>query len=110
MLPCANCAALRMDVVLHLDNRGAPSTYEQRMVYVDARGKDQLMKTSGRWLLARAAAGNADASLFKLLPPRPGDQPMLLDNQIASVVPANSIRHYNPVFSINETGWWLHRR
>jgi predicted transglutaminase-like cysteine proteinase len=39
-----------------------------------------------------------------------GDQPMLLDNQIASVVPANSIRHYNPVFSINEDGWWLHRR
>ena len=39
-----------------------------------------------------------------------GEQPMLLDNQIASVVPANSIRHYNPVFSINEDGWWLHRR
>ena len=39
-----------------------------------------------------------------------GDDPMLLDNQISSVVPANSIRHYQPVFSINETGWWLHRR
>ncbi|MGH6894613.1 MAG: transglutaminase-like cysteine peptidase [Dongiaceae bacterium] len=39
-----------------------------------------------------------------------GDEPMLLDNQISSVVPANSIRHYQPVFSINETGWWLHRR
>jgi hypothetical protein len=26
------------------------------------------------------------------------------------VVPANSIRHYQPVFSINEEGWWLHRR
>jgi predicted transglutaminase-like cysteine proteinase len=38
------------------------------------------------------------------------DRPMLLDNQIAAVVPANSIKHYNPVFSINETGWWLHRR
>lgn len=39
-----------------------------------------------------------------------GDEPLLLDNQIASVVPANSIRHYQPVFSINEMGWWLHRR
>lgn len=39
-----------------------------------------------------------------------GEEPMLLDNQIASVVPANSIRHYQPVFSINEDGWWLHRR
>lgn len=39
-----------------------------------------------------------------------GEEPMMLDNQISSVVPANSIRHYQPVFSINETGWWLHRR
>ncbi len=39
-----------------------------------------------------------------------GDEPQLLDNQISSVVPANSIRHYQPVFSINEEGWWLHRR
>ena len=39
-----------------------------------------------------------------------GDEPMLLDNQIASVVPANTVRHYEPVFSINEMGWWLHRR
>jgi predicted transglutaminase-like cysteine proteinase len=39
-----------------------------------------------------------------------GDEPMLLDNQIRSVVPANTIRHYQPVFSINEMGWWLHRR
>jgi predicted transglutaminase-like cysteine proteinase len=39
-----------------------------------------------------------------------GDNPMMLDNQIPSVVPANSVHHYNPVFSINETGWWLHRR
>jgi predicted transglutaminase-like cysteine proteinase len=39
-----------------------------------------------------------------------GDNPMMLDNQIPSVVPANSVHHYNPVFSINEPGWWLHRR
>lgn len=39
-----------------------------------------------------------------------GEEPMMLDNQISSVVPANSVRHYLPVFSINETGWWLHRR
>jgi len=39
-----------------------------------------------------------------------GEEPMLLDNQISSVVAANSVRHYQPVFSINEDGWWLHRR
>ena len=39
-----------------------------------------------------------------------GDEALMLDNQISSVVPANSVRHYLPIFSINETGWWLHRR
>ncbi|HVJ32331.1 MAG TPA: transglutaminase-like cysteine peptidase [Terriglobia bacterium] len=36
--------------------------------------------------------------------------PMMLDNQISSVVPANSIKHYQPVYSINEHNWWLHTR
>ncbi|MGH6962235.1 MAG: transglutaminase-like cysteine peptidase, partial [Dongiaceae bacterium] len=33
----------------------------------------------------------------------------VLDNQISRVVPATSIRHYQPAYSINEQGWWLHR-
>jgi predicted transglutaminase-like cysteine proteinase len=39
-----------------------------------------------------------------------GDTPLLLDNQIKTVVPANSVKHYMPIFSLSETGWWLHRR
>jgi predicted transglutaminase-like cysteine proteinase len=35
--------------------------------------------------------------------------PYILDNQISKVAPASSIHHYQPVYSINETGWWLHR-
>jgi predicted transglutaminase-like cysteine proteinase len=35
--------------------------------------------------------------------------PMVLDNQIRTVVPASSIKHYKPVYSVNDTGWWLHR-
>lgn len=34
---------------------------------------------------------------------------LVLDNQIRSVVPADTIRHYQPVYSVNEDGWWLHR-
>lgn len=34
---------------------------------------------------------------------------LVLDNQISSIVPADSIRHYQPVYSVNEQGWWLHR-
>lgn len=34
----------------------------------------------------------------------------VLDNQIAQVVPTEVIRHYQPIFSINEEAWWLHQR
>jgi predicted transglutaminase-like cysteine proteinase len=34
----------------------------------------------------------------------------VLDNQIAATVPAEMIRHYQPIYSVNETHWWLHRR
>lgn len=32
----------------------------------------------------------------------------VLDNQIQQVVEAYKIRHYQPVFSINQTHWWRH--
>jgi predicted transglutaminase-like cysteine proteinase len=38
-----------------------------------------------------------------------GDDAWVLDNQIRSVVAADTIRHYQPVYSVNETGWWMHR-
>lgn len=34
----------------------------------------------------------------------------LLDNQIPTVVPMEIVRHYQPIFSINEEAWWLHQR
>jgi len=33
----------------------------------------------------------------------------ILDNQIRQVIDADSIRHYQPMYSINESAWWLHR-
>jgi predicted transglutaminase-like cysteine proteinase len=38
-----------------------------------------------------------------------GGEALLLDNQISDVVPAASVHHYRPYYSINEQGWWLHR-
>lgn len=32
----------------------------------------------------------------------------ILDNQAADVKPASAVARYQPVYSINETGWWLH--
>ncbi len=34
---------------------------------------------------------------------------LVLDNQQAKVVPAAKVRHYRPIYSINEEHWWLHR-
>lgn len=34
----------------------------------------------------------------------------VLDNQIKKVVEAKTIRHYEPVFSINRSFWWRHTR
>ena len=35
---------------------------------------------------------------------------LVLDNQARRVIRAASIRHYKPIYSINESHWWLHRR
>lgn len=34
----------------------------------------------------------------------------VLDNQINQLVTDDKIRHYRPIYSINEKSWWLHRR
>lgn len=34
----------------------------------------------------------------------------VLDNQIDDAVPDTVIRHYRPIYSVNETHWWLHRQ
>lgn len=34
----------------------------------------------------------------------------VLDNQISVVMAAERIRHYQPIYSLNETHWWLHKR
>jgi predicted transglutaminase-like cysteine proteinase len=36
-------------------------------------------------------------------------QSLLLDNQIRNVVPVSSVHHYQPYYSLNETGWWMHK-
>lgn len=35
-------------------------------------------------------------------------KPYILDNQVEQVVPASKIKHYMPIYSINETNWWRH--
>ena len=37
-----------------------------------------------------------------------GGSPYILDNQIPNAVRASSIRHYRPIYSLNERRWWKH--
>ncbi len=36
------------------------------------------------------------------------DKPYILDNQAEQVILAKNIKHYMPIYSINETNWWRH--
>lgn len=36
-------------------------------------------------------------------------RPYVLDNQISQVVQASAIRHYRPIFALNESGWWIYK-
>lgn len=36
-------------------------------------------------------------------------QTFILDNQVNTVLPHNQVLHYRPVYSINESNWWLHQ-
>lgn len=40
---------------------------------------------------------------------RSGNDELILDNQVNRVISHRIIRHYRPIFSINEEAWWLHR-
>jgi predicted transglutaminase-like cysteine proteinase len=35
---------------------------------------------------------------------------LILDNQIKQVVDASTIKHYEPIYSINEQAWWRHSK
>jgi len=38
-----------------------------------------------------------------------GQEWLLLDNQVTRVVELRQVRHYRPIYSLNESGWWLHK-
>lgn len=46
--------------------------------------------------------------LHAVLAVRLGGAEYILDNQIQQVVEDRYIRHYTPIYSINEHGWWRH--
>lgn len=37
------------------------------------------------------------------------EEAWILDNQLPSIVPSRKIHHYKPIYSLNETDWWLYQ-
>jgi len=37
-----------------------------------------------------------------------GRETLILDNQVQAVLSERDVVHYVPVFSINESRWWIH--
>ena len=78
ILPCADCPALRMDLTLHRDASGAPTTYEQKMTYVDRRGNDEVMTSAGHWQVVRGSAADPRATLYRLTEARSRQSELVL--------------------------------
>ena len=74
ILPCADCPALRVDLTLARDARGAPAAYEERLTYVDRRGSDKAFTTKGRWTIADGLIRLDDGKGGKELLKRDGDR------------------------------------
>ncbi|MBM4196366.1 MAG: hypothetical protein FJ197_04595 [Gammaproteobacteria bacterium] len=37
-----------------------------------------------------------------------GGEPLILDNQVREVLSDENVVHYAPVYSVNESSWWIH--
>ncbi len=48
--------------------------------------------------------------LHAVLAVQEGGTLYLLDNQITSLTKDSRVFHYEPIYSINESGWWRHRK
>jgi len=53
--------------------------------------------------------GHAILIVFWVDPRNGNKRALVLDNQVEKVVDARAIRHYQPVFSINQEYWWRHQ-
>src|SRR5260221_8713148 len=77
ILPCADCAALRVDLTLLADAAGSPTTYRQRLTYVDKGGADKVFASAGRWTIVRGTPAEPQATFYRLSGPRPGESQLL---------------------------------
>jgi predicted transglutaminase-like cysteine proteinase len=120
MLDRVNTAINRHPYVPSLRNWGESNYWETPFEFLRVSGQCQDYAIA-KYLLLRAAGMPADKLRVVVLRDTRlgldhavtvayvGGEALMLDNQFADVVPTASVRHYQPYYSINEQGWWLHR-
>jgi predicted transglutaminase-like cysteine proteinase len=119
-LDSINTAMNKFPYILDEVNWGAPDYWETPFEFLRRSGDCEDYAISK--FMALRAAGLADEDMrvvvlrdlnlklgHAVLVVYVDDKAYILDNQIKKIVPADSIRHYQPIYSINEEGWWLHK-
>jgi len=114
-----NAAVNRHPYVASQRNWGESNHWETPFEFLRKSGQCQDYAIAKYLLLRAAGVPAAQLRVLVLRDARLGldhavavayveGEAFLLDNQIGAVVPADSIHHYQPYYSINEEGWWLH--
>ena len=114
-----NAEINRHPYVRSIDNWGDPNHWETPFEFLKVGGQCQDYAIT-KYLLLRAAGVDEDDLRVvvvrdmnlqldhAILVVFADGGALVLDNQIARVVPATLIHHYRPYYSINEAGWWRH--
>jgi len=114
-----NAAVNRHLYVASQRNWGESNHWETPFEFLRKGGQCQDYAIAKYMLLRAAGVAAAQLRVLVLRDTRLGldhavavayveGEAILLDNQIGAVVTAGSVHHYQPYYSINEEGWWLH--
>jgi predicted transglutaminase-like cysteine proteinase len=114
-----NAAVNRHPYVASQRNWGESNHWETPFEFLRKSGQCQDYAVTKYLLLRAAGVAAAQLRVLVLRDMRLGldhavavayveGEAFLLDNQIGAVVPADGVHHYQPYYSINEEGWWLH--
>jgi predicted secreted protein len=73
VLPCADCAGIRIALRLYAERpSGQPTRYESTETYLGTRDGDRTFERMGRWTILRGSATDSDATVYQLDYDRPG--------------------------------------
>ena len=73
VLPCADCAGLKVELSLDLDPGNANPPFKLKETYLATKDGDQAHKSQGVFTTLRGMKGNDDATIYQLNPDKPSE-------------------------------------